>query len=315
MFAHQDVVLLGSRWTWVLLRTLETLDPEGWCGLVGRDDRGSWQGLIRDRDGVYGEPFHGAREVQTLDEIVLIRRRFDRRNYFDEALPGWHAYGVEACCRSILEGHRNHVVAAPVWHDSPSANRQGLKESHAFVERRFAGQFSRIYTTCGELPDRFRRRGSYRSHVLGHTWKARVHEWMNAAPTRPFHEVRRPMDAIDAWTETESRVECLRGEAWYGMIEAVGFADATPAPRTVNHRFGNWDLAASDADVVVVGPEVCRNGEVPTVECRRLITAEMLPRRRRFRRFGGPPGRRCVRRELCRDQDDSYWLLSEYNPS
>ena len=83
------------------------LDRDGWHGVVGRDARGRWRVMLRDRAMVFGEPFERPVEVQTLDEVVLMHaNQGGSWAYFDEKVPGWHAYGVDACCTALRRGAR-----------------------------------------------------------------------------------------------------------------------------------------------------------------------------------------------------------------
>ncbi len=311
VFAHQDVVLLDPRWSMKVSKLLEELQPSGWCGVVGRDHRGRWQGLIRDRDCVHGEPFESHREVQTLDEVLLIHRREQEFTYFDETPKTWHVYGVDACCQAILSGHKNYVLSAPIWHDSPSTNRAGLEAANAYIADKYGSRLSPIHACCGDIPFRFAKRGSYRLHVL----KDRLRAWRHAATTgvrpRKFDETRRPLDAVDCWTAEQSQVDCLRGSAWYERIEAIGMADHSKHPRRVVHHFNESTELGSQPTIVVLGPERCRG---PFIEpnCSHWITLEILPRCSKFAASIGRHQAYLQRRELCRDQDDRYWLLSEY---
>ena len=225
IFLHQDVELLGADWLERAEGYLRRLDAGGWHGVVGRTAVGRWRGLLRDRDMVFGEPFAEPLEVQTLDEIVLIHRnRGPGHVYFDEGVPGWHAYGVDVCCGSIRAGSRNFILPLPVWHDSASTNIAGLKQAHAYVWAKHASAFRRIYTTCGVLPHPYGWSGSYKiSTFLRRVADWRHFAWMRRADRNRFQ--RTPWEVLEELTAEEPTVYCYHRPFVPHQLEGVGFAD------------------------------------------------------------------------------------------
>src|SRR5688572_27959926 len=72
VFLHQDVDLLFPDWLSRTEKHLSQLDPDGWCGVVGRNASGRWCGVLHDRAMIFfGKPTDSPVEVQTLDEVVL----------------------------------------------------------------------------------------------------------------------------------------------------------------------------------------------------------------------------------------------------
>ncbi len=108
-FVHQDVAFMSDNWLEVAESTLNRHQPDGWVGVIGwNDSEVTSRGFLQDRDRLLGTPFDGLVEVQTMDECVLIHKRESSDEpYFDQMLRGWHVYGVEACCRAIVNGKRN----------------------------------------------------------------------------------------------------------------------------------------------------------------------------------------------------------------
>jgi hypothetical protein len=260
VFVHQDIEVLGENWLGRTERWLAGLDPNGWHGVVGRNARGRWRGLLRDRAMVFGEPFERPVEVQTLDEIVLIHANGGPgRPYFDEKLFGWHAYGVDACCTALRRGARNYVLPAPVWHDSSSTNQAGLRQAHAYVWRKHRGSFGRIYTTCGVLPHPYGWTGSWRvSRALLSLRGMAYAPWRWPGDVRDAF-VRTPWEVLEEWTGDEAAVDCLHeNQPAAPSIGGTGFTDRTATPRRISHHFSGTNLPANLADCVVVAPELAR---------------------------------------------------------
>lgn len=312
-FVHQDVHLIGENWTRNLQRVLERLRPSGWVGVMGRDDCGTWRGLMRDRDGIYGEPFGDSQEVQCLDEVVLIHRRDDLPP-FDESIAGWHVYGVAACCQAKLDGHANYVVDAPVWHDSPSTNRSGLAEAHQAIADRFAEQIAPIHSCCGDIPFRFRRKGSYRKYVFQQRLRGLASRVRTGGRLPQFEETVKPLHLVDRWTLDDEHVVCWRGEASVPELDAVGLCDHTERPRRVTHYFSDHHDEANLPDEVpiIIFPDAPYN--IPLPRRHGFLILDRVSLRPGTQSVRPIPQRNPVRNELCRDQDDRYWWIREFSP-
>ncbi len=122
VFVHQDVYLPAG-WMKRLESALEWLaqkDPDwGVAGLFGVERDGAGQGHIYSTGlkRVLGEKFDGAREVETLDEVMLILRRKTGLR-FDEALPGFHMYGADICLQAAERGKRSYAISACCVHNT-----------------------------------------------------------------------------------------------------------------------------------------------------------------------------------------------------
>lgn len=318
MFVHQDVELLGGDWLERAEGFLAHTDPAGWAGVVGRTDRGRWRGMIRDRAMVFGEPADRPTEVQTLDEVLLMtRNRGPGAAYFDDRVPGWHAYGVDACLTARAGGARNHVLPVPVWHDSASTNLAGLREAQAYVWGKHRRRFRRVYTTCGRLPDGLEYAGSYRLARAGRRlrdlWYAR---WIRAAGSADGFD-RTPWEVLEQLTAAEPVVRCLHRPHPIGRIEGIGFTDRTAAPRRVVHEFAGLPPAGGPADpVVVVAPELAPDlaAGVPRPTAARLLVCVYLDSP-----GAGPAGwahvfGRSVRCHLGMERDETRWAVLEAAP-
>ncbi|MGI8996090.1 MAG: glycosyltransferase [Pyrinomonadaceae bacterium] len=255
IFVHQDVSLISNAWLAAAERMLKEFQPGGWTGVAGMTAEGAFRGLLRDRACLLGAPFGEFGDVQTLDECLLIRRRqADDAPYFDEELTGWHAYGVEACCRALREGETNYVIALPVWHDSRSTNLARLDEAHQYVWRKHQ-ELKRIYTTCGALPDSYAPENERAPHEMS------VDKWITDKLYRACGVRTRRVNLfgefLEALTEGERSVEVLRARAELDPIKAESFvAQPKRAGRRIVHRFLGLTCDEQRAECVVVMPEV-----------------------------------------------------------
>jgi hypothetical protein len=273
------VELLGDDWLEQAESLLQRVDPNGWHGIVGRTRQGRWRGLLRDRDMVFGEPFDEPIEVQTLDEIVLIHRNQGAgAAYFDERLSGWHAYGVDACCRAIRNGARNFIVPLPVWHDSASTNLAGLRDAHRYVWTKHRDAFRRIYTSCGVLPHPYGWSGSYKIATFLERLSGWAYfDWMRLAESEPFR--RTPWEVLEDQTATEPEVHCYHRPHRVGTLEGVAFTDRAKVRRRVVHHFEGLPNADVTAECVVIAPDLApqlRSLDQLPCGVRRLLVATYL---------------------------------------
>jgi hypothetical protein len=268
MFVHQDISLLSPDW---LARAEEILGrgaPSGWVGIAGMTEDGNFRGFLLDRAQLLGAPFAEPAEVQTLDECVLIRRRQEEGHaYFDEGMPGWHAYGVDACCRALREGQKNYVISLPVRHDSRSSNVEGLEEAHLRVWREHGDALGRIATTCGLLPDTYGFAGGPRRGRLA-TFAAWVGayglptlgEWVSAKLLRRCGFSVKSDNSLgptlESLTEGEPLVASLHRQLPHGPIEAGAFVSQPRRRRRVVHFFDGLEPQAPRSDCVVVLPDL-----------------------------------------------------------
>ncbi len=277
LFAHQDISFLSDDWLGEAERLLSESQPSGWTGVAGMTRRGAFRGFLVDRAHLLGAPFDDLMDVQTLDECLLIHKRESgAQAYFDEALEGWHAYGVEACCRAIENGPRNYVVSLPVWHDSKSVNLEKLEDAHAFVWRKHGHRLRKIYTASGTLPDDYHRTGADRPAFLN-----TIKKWRREKAFRLCGFSTRYADQFGVWleaqTQDEAVVEVLHEEKPVAGIEVKSFVAQPEKARRVIHRFRGFDYGVLQSDCVVVMPELA-------IECARRIEdlEELLRKVRRL---------------------------------
>lgn len=156
VFVHQDVYLPAG-WVDSLRRTVETLatdDPQwGVLGIWGGVDPGDppgfmyWTGV----DGTAGKPFHGVREVRTLDEVVIITRKSSGLQ-FDERLTGFHMYGTDICLEARRRGYKSYIFAGFCVHNTNEYNMLpwAFWKSCLFIRRKWKSELP-INTPCVDI--------------------------------------------------------------------------------------------------------------------------------------------------------------------
>ena len=116
IFAHQDM-FLPAGWLPKLelsIASLAQTDPNwGVLGMFGVKASGHGEGYLYSTglQRILGSKFEGAREVESLDEIVLVLRR-DSGLRFDEGLTGFHLYGADICLQARSRGLKNYAFSA-----------------------------------------------------------------------------------------------------------------------------------------------------------------------------------------------------------
>ncbi len=259
VFAHQDVELLSANWLERAEQMLERTPDAGWVGIAGCTDAGQFVGILRDRAALWGEVFDAPLEVQTLDECVLIHRRVEgRQEYFDEGVPGWHAYGVDACCVAIREGARNYILPLPTWHDSKETNIAGLEEAHAYVWAKHGDALGRICTVCGVLPEFYGWSGS-RWTALSERLSLRL------AAARyelaGYHRALRRgfLETLEELTRGEEFVEYLHASAPFDPVEAGALMPQSKSLRRIVHRFDGWEACELESGALIIATDLARS--------------------------------------------------------
>lgn len=248
MFAHQDIRLIADDWLTEAEGLLDRLSPDfGWAGVAGRAADGTPRGFLLDRNALLGEPFSAPTEVQTLDECVLITRTRPG-SYFDEQLGGWHAYGVDACCRAVQAGKRNYVFPLLAHHDSRSLNRAGLSEAHKRVWDRHGAEVGTIWTTCGRI-------GPPAGSVcrLASAVARRVNRWLLNGDYMRYNCYT---EAIDRLLPPDEPIDVFHIAADHQPIEVSCLDPEVCLSRLVTHRFSGLDLPLEIARSALVTPEL-----------------------------------------------------------
>jgi Glycosyltransferase like family len=256
VFAHQDVSLLSVDWLLRAETIFRQCSPAGWMGVAGSTDRGELRGFLRDRAALFGAPFDVPIEVQSLDECLLIHRRESGGyHYFDEAVPGWHAYGVEACCSAISSGKKNYVISLPIWHDSKSSNLDGLAESHAYVSRKHGSELREIFTTCGTIHHSYEMKSNRHSALFDSIYRRAC---ASVLRMQGFDEayLRWFGETLESLVGHIPVVECLHDSAPFDPIEAEAFVPQPELFRRIIHRFSGLEFDGLESKYVVVAPDL-----------------------------------------------------------
>lgn len=121
-FVHQDVFFPDD---WFdnfsqALEALERIDANwGVLGVAGvrLGAEREWFGNLRHRGRQWGGPQGLPASVQTLDELLLIRKNNDGLK-FDEDIPANHLYGADICLQAQSRGQKCYAIDAYCHHNS-----------------------------------------------------------------------------------------------------------------------------------------------------------------------------------------------------
>ncbi len=151
-FVHQDVVLHSLPALEEVAAELLDAPDIGILGALGIDADLRIIGRVRDRIVSIGEPAPTARDVDTLDEVLLMTttQQVLRDPLSEDALLAWHAYGVEYAARVRREGRRAVARDIPLTHNSLSTNLAKLDLAHRHVGDTYP-ELLPIHTTCGTI--------------------------------------------------------------------------------------------------------------------------------------------------------------------
>lgn len=152
-YVHHDVYLPPA-WDVAVERALDHLgDDWGVLGVAGacyghqsRNGRRRHFGWIRDRGKEWGSPSFLPREVETLDEMLLITRG---DIHFDESFP-FDFYGADICLQAREKKRKVYVIAAYCEHNSLRRNGERTPAFYT-AQARFRDKwrhFLPIATTC-----------------------------------------------------------------------------------------------------------------------------------------------------------------------
>lgn len=117
----------------------------GVAGAILENGKKASYGNIKDRGREWGAPLKAPKEVQTLDELLLITKgdlKFDEQ--FD-----LHFYGADICLSAIKEGRKNYAINAYCHHNSSlkiGYRSQSFKDCEARFKEKW--KVRPIVTTC-----------------------------------------------------------------------------------------------------------------------------------------------------------------------
>ena len=122
VFAHQDMYF-PEGWSERVLRAVRLISKDdpfwGVLGTWGVHHSAGGSGHVYCTAGrrMFGGPFEGGKEINALDEVVLILRKSSGLR-FDEQLPGFHMYGTDICLEAARQGRKCYAVSAFCIHNS-----------------------------------------------------------------------------------------------------------------------------------------------------------------------------------------------------
>ncbi len=159
VFCHDDVVFPPD-WLGRLRSEIDAVEhahgdaPWAVLGPMGRAGK-LFFGRASGPDGI--ESFFGPlpARVDTLDELCLIVPR-NLPFRFDEALGGFHLYGVDLCIQAVEANRSCFAIDAPCRHDSLTRHRppeyhtikRRLQRKWMFARRKVGRS---VGTTCGRI--------------------------------------------------------------------------------------------------------------------------------------------------------------------
>ncbi|MCX2187190.1 glycosyltransferase [Limosilactobacillus pontis] len=155
VFLHPDIRFLDDYALHDTLSAIKAIPNFGVAGIAGSP----WKlyknksyiitTIVQGKDKEHvGTPINKTTEVQTLDEsFFVIKKTYWEKHPFTNYL-GWHFYAVEQCLRAIIDGKKNYVVPARIWHKSTggSEDKNYVRMGEEMVQR-YGSHFPYINTT------------------------------------------------------------------------------------------------------------------------------------------------------------------------
>lgn len=157
-FLHPDIRFLDKNALADIFKQIESIKDFGVAGIAGCPvelRNGHYILLTNLKQGAkcqdIGDNISGITEVQTVDECFFVMKKsFWEKVPFSD-IKGWHFYAVEECLRAAIQGKKNYVVPARIWHksDGASENLQYVEIGKEIV-RRYGKHFPYINTTVSK---------------------------------------------------------------------------------------------------------------------------------------------------------------------
>jgi hypothetical protein len=174
IYVHHDVILKKDFFKTLdyQLDKLEEIDKNwGVVGVAGARWTSRFAAYVLDREGQSflrwtdePEPYTWFKEedfpyrVQTLDELILIKRKGDLR--FDESIPSsHHLFGADLCMQAWSTNRSNYIVNALCQHNSHFDGNvdESFYRASSYLARKWSNQNGRnwlpIFTTVTHIWD------------------------------------------------------------------------------------------------------------------------------------------------------------------
>jgi hypothetical protein len=153
IFVHQDI-FLPETWPKDFSRALDILDRKdpNWgvigCYGVTREKKGWGHIYSTGLQKIVGASFVEPRQVQTLDEIVIIMRKSAGLK-FDSNLPNFHLYGADICLTAERAGMVNYAIDAFCIHNSNQliSFPSDFYECYRYIKKKYREKLP-IQTSC-----------------------------------------------------------------------------------------------------------------------------------------------------------------------
>ncbi|MCC4322828.1 glycosyltransferase family protein [Limosilactobacillus reuteri] len=155
VFLHPDIRFLDEYSLRDTLNKIKDIGDFGVAGIAGSP----WK-LYRNRSFIVtaivqgenkesvGTSISKTTEVQTVDESFFVMKKTYWEHIPFTDCPGWHFYAVEQCLRAVIDGKKNYVVPARIWHKSTggSEDRNYVRIGKQIVKE-YGNYFPYINTT------------------------------------------------------------------------------------------------------------------------------------------------------------------------
>ncbi|WP_283576511.1 glycosyltransferase [Limosilactobacillus oris] len=155
IFIHPDMRFLDKNSLQDALAQVVELKDLGVAGVAGCPDKVHHHKSTLVTSIVHDNPPHHfgklidkVTEVQTVDECFFVMKRSFCKKHPFSSIQGWHMYAVEQCLIALLDGKKNYVIPARMWHYSTgnSENWQYIQTGRE-IARRYGKYFPTISTT------------------------------------------------------------------------------------------------------------------------------------------------------------------------
>ncbi|WP_283587998.1 glycosyltransferase [Limosilactobacillus viscerum] len=155
VFLHPDMRFLDKNALHDALAQIVQLDDLGVAGVSGCPSEVHHHKSTLVTSIVHDNPPHRfgklidkVTEVQTVDECFFVMESDFCESHPFSDIKGWHMYAVEQCLVALLNGRKNYVVPARMWHYSTgsSENWQYVQTGRE-IAKRYGNDFPTISTT------------------------------------------------------------------------------------------------------------------------------------------------------------------------
>ena len=157
IFAHQDICLPETFFS-DLSESIDKINERvcGAIGPAGRDDQGNYWGWCNDRGNLWGSDKDLPKQVQTLDEMMLVIPRehfeiFPDLVKFDENIENQHLFGADICMTLESLNKTNYAVSAFCMHNSKTTFEipKEFFFTAAYLKKKWGKKA--IYATCAVI--------------------------------------------------------------------------------------------------------------------------------------------------------------------